>query len=277
MSHDIQCVLYLVLLYVTWHTVRSIFSPFIWRRSIWGGTQTHNILLTRQMLYQLSYRGSSAGWVESRRGMCTCIHTYIWYGVRQKECKTNFKFCASRFDKKRASLVFLWTCAGSVLRCFLPNAPRYLPTCRDICQCAAIFANAPRFLPTCRDFCQHAAIFAKCTAIFANVPRFLPTRRDFCQRAAIFANAPRYLPTCRDFCQRAAIQRNVPHFWIAVLYKTADCGTAIKVRRFWWKKSGANAAMISSAAVARLLDSFWRVLYVYVRTFIHSPEMWCAD
>ena len=30
-----------------------------------GGTRTRNILCSRQMLYQLSYRGSSAGWVES--------------------------------------------------------------------------------------------------------------------------------------------------------------------------------------------------------------------
>ena len=31
------------------------------------GTQTHDILLMRQTLYQLSYQGSSAGWVESRQ------------------------------------------------------------------------------------------------------------------------------------------------------------------------------------------------------------------
>ena len=30
-----------------------------------GGTQTHDILLTMQMLYQLSHRGSSAGQAES--------------------------------------------------------------------------------------------------------------------------------------------------------------------------------------------------------------------
>ena len=37
------------------------------KKSCSGGIQTHDILLTRQMLYQLSYRGSSAGWVESRQ------------------------------------------------------------------------------------------------------------------------------------------------------------------------------------------------------------------
>ena len=42
----------------------------------------------------------------------------------------------------------------------------------------------------------------------------------------------------------AAILQKVPH------YKTAHCGTAIKVRRFWWEKSGTHAAMFSSAAVA---------------------------
>ena len=30
---------------------------------------------------------------------------------------------------------------------------------------------------------------------------------------------------------------------IVVLYKTADCGVAIKVQRFWREKSGAHAAM----------------------------------
>ena len=53
---------------------------------------------------------------------------------------------------------------------------------------------------------------------------------------------------------------------IAALYKTAqdcsalqdgaDSGVAIKLRHFWWEKSGANAAMFSSAAAARLLHSF---------------------
>ena len=37
------------------------------KKSCSGGIQTHDILLTRQMLYQLSYHGSSAGWVESRQ------------------------------------------------------------------------------------------------------------------------------------------------------------------------------------------------------------------
>ena len=37
------------------------------KKSCSGAIRTHNILLTRQMLYQLSYRGSSAGWAESRQ------------------------------------------------------------------------------------------------------------------------------------------------------------------------------------------------------------------
>ena len=36
-------------------------------KSCSGGIQTHDILLTRQILYPLSYRGSSAGWAESRQ------------------------------------------------------------------------------------------------------------------------------------------------------------------------------------------------------------------
>ena len=38
------------------------FSMEIEKRAAQVGTRTHDILLTRQMLYQLSYRGSSAGW-----------------------------------------------------------------------------------------------------------------------------------------------------------------------------------------------------------------------
>ena len=37
------------------------------KKSCSGGTRTHDILLMRQMFYQLSYRGSSAGWAESRQ------------------------------------------------------------------------------------------------------------------------------------------------------------------------------------------------------------------
>ena len=36
-------------------------------KSCSGGIQTHDILLTRQMLYPLSYRGNSAGWAKSRQ------------------------------------------------------------------------------------------------------------------------------------------------------------------------------------------------------------------
>ena len=35
------------------------------RRAASGGTRTHDVLHTRQMLYQLSHRGSSAGQAES--------------------------------------------------------------------------------------------------------------------------------------------------------------------------------------------------------------------
>ena len=79
--------------------------------------------------------------------------------------------------------------------------------------------------------------------------------------------APGYriaLPNTHDFCQIRRNLANEPHFhgkrcrnpWIAALYKTAHCDAAIKVRRFWWEKSSAHAAMFSSAATARLLHSF---------------------
>ena len=41
------------------------FFPKRKRRTTLGGTRTHDVLHSRQMLYQLSYRGSSAGWAES--------------------------------------------------------------------------------------------------------------------------------------------------------------------------------------------------------------------
>ena len=43
------------------------FSMGKWGKSCSGGIRTHDRLLTKQMLYQLSYRGNSAGWVESRQ------------------------------------------------------------------------------------------------------------------------------------------------------------------------------------------------------------------
>ena len=51
--------------------------------------------------------------------------------------------------------------------------------------------------------------------------------------------------------------REAPRYpWIAALYKTTHCGTAIKMRRFWWEKSSAHAVMFSSSAASRLLHSF---------------------
>ena len=38
--------------------------------------------------------------------------------------------------------------------------------------------------------------------------------------------------------------------------RRAHCGAAIKVRHFWWEKSGARAAMFSSAAATCLLQFF---------------------
>ena len=66
------------------------------------------------------------------------------------------------------------------------------------------------------------------------------------------------------FSKRAAVRRMCRIFTakgtaflgLCVLYKTAHCGAAIKVQHFWLEKSGAHAAMFSSAAAARLLHSF---------------------
>ena len=68
---------------------------------------------------------------------------------------------------------------------------------------------------------------------------------------------------CSAFCQTHHNLANAPHFHgkrrrnpcIAALYKTAHCGTAIKVRHTWWKKSNTHDAMFSSAAAARLFHS----------------------
>ena len=73
-------------------------------------------------------------------------------------------------------------------------------------------------------------------------------------------NAPRFLPNRRNLA-------NVLHFSrqnarIEALYKTVHCDAAIKVRHFWWEKSGAHAAMFSSVDAARLLHSFRRSPYI---------------
>ena len=69
---------------------------------------------------------------------------------------------------------------------------------------------------------------------------------------------------CGAFCQTRCNSANASHFHGkrhrnpakgAAIYKTAHCGASIKVQRFWWEKSGAHAAMFSSAAAVRLLHS----------------------
>ena len=71
------------------------------------------------------------------------------------------------------------------------------------------------------------------------------------------------------FAERAAIQRTRRIFMAkgtaAAFYKTMHCGAAIKVRRTWWEKSSAHAAMFSSTAAVHLLHSFLRVPYIHVR------------
>ena len=69
---------------------------------------------------------------------------------------------------------------------------------------------------------------------------------------------------CGTFCQTRLNSANVPHFhdkkcrnpWIAVPYKTAHYGAAIKVWRTRWEKSGAHGGAFLRAAMARLLHSF---------------------
>ena len=129
-------------------------------------------------------------------------------------------------------MVCFWICAGSVLR-------QFLPTRRNFCQRAAIFANVPQFLPTRGNFCQRAAIFA-------NVPQFLPTHRNFCQRAAIFANVPQFLPTRRNFCQRAAFSRE----------KRRNPWKSVKVWCTQRDKHGARYTVLISITAACLSHSF---------------------
>ena len=72
---------------------------------------------------------------------------------------------------------------------------------------------------------------------------------------------------CSTFCQMCRNSVNTPHFHgkrrhnrgkrrhnpcLAALYKTVHCGAAIKVRHFWWEKSGTHAAMFSSAAATHV-------------------------
>ena len=92
------------------------------------------------------------------------------------------------------------------------------------------------------------------------------SRRTFmvCAGNAWIRNCGAFCQTCRDFCQTHRNSEKAPHFHgkrrhnpaKGALYKTAYCGAAIKVLRFWWEKSGTHAAMFSSAAATSLLHSF---------------------
>ena len=75
-----------------------------------------------------------------------------------------------------------------------------------------------------------------------------------CAGSAGMRNYGAFYRTRRIFMAKGAAIRQKAR--IVVLYKTADCGVAIKVRHFWREKSAAYAAMFSSAATARLLHSF---------------------
>ena len=59
-------------------------------------------------------------------------------------------------------------------------------------------------------------------------------------------NMPQFLPNAPQFGEHTAFSRQ----------KAAHCDTAVKLRRTQWEKSGAHAAMFSSAAAARLFNSF---------------------
>ena len=67
---------------------------------------------------------------------------------------------------------------------------------------------------------------------------------------------------CGAFCQTHRNSASAPHFHgkkrprIAALYKTAHCGTAIKIQYTRWEKCGAHGTTFSSAAAACLLHSF---------------------
>ena len=79
--------------------------------------------------------------------------------------------------------------------------------------------------------------------------RLEPTGTTICKKCVPLFDKKSF----RTFMVCAGRRRH--NSWIAALYRTAHCGAAIKVRCFWWEKSGAHAAMFSSAAAARLLHS----------------------
>ena len=58
--------------------------------------------------------------------------------------------------------------------------------------------------------------------------------------------------------------------WIVVLYKTVHCGTAIKMWRTWWEKSGTNGAAFSSAAATLACCILFDVYHTYIHTYIHT-------
>ena len=73
----------------------------------------------------------------------------------------------------------------------------------------------------------------------------------FAKHAAISAKRATIQQMRRIFTAKSAtIQR------LLVLYKTAHCGTAVKVRRTRWEKSDAHGTVFSSAAAACVLHSF---------------------
>ena len=55
------------------------------KKSCSGGIRTYDILLTRQMLYPLSYRGSSAGWAESRQYKACTVYIALGRGGEKED------------------------------------------------------------------------------------------------------------------------------------------------------------------------------------------------
>ena len=108
---------------------------------------------------------------------------------------------------------------------------------------------------------KNTTICKICAALFDN-----KLRRTFmvCAQSTGILNCGAFAARAAIFAKRTAFSRQkAPQsgkryrsLCIAALYKTVHCGTAIKVRHFWWEKSDAHAAMFSSAAATRLLHSF---------------------
>ena len=82
-------------------TAESPLFYFHRKKDCSGGIQTHSLLLSRQLLYQLSHRGSPAGWVQitqvmqakrlispdkqgkhaSKHVFCYFYHYWLWLGI----------------------------------------------------------------------------------------------------------------------------------------------------------------------------------------------------